>query len=81
MHTLTLQIDDSIYSNVLWFLHQLPSNKLRIVSDTVDEVFIAHQKYLQNELDEIKSGKAVFFTTEQVEERLNKVIGRYENQS
>ncbi len=81
MHTLTLQIDDSIYSNVLWFLHQLPSNKLRIVSDTVDEGFTAYKSFIKNEIDEIDSGNAIFFTTEQVEERLNKVIGRYENQS
>ena len=79
MQTLTLRIDDAIYSNVLWFLNQLPTNKIEIEAEANTAEFVAYKKFLKKEIEEIDSGKAKFFTTEQVENRLNNVIERHEN--
>lgn len=44
-----------------------------------DEEFFANQKYLEKELEEIKSGKAKFLTFDEVEKRLEDVIKKHED--
>jgi hypothetical protein len=77
MHTLKLNINDSVYEKFLLFLNNFQKEEIEVVSDDID--FQSAKKYLNAELEEIKSGKAKFYTMEEAEIRLEKVIQKYEN--
>lgn len=77
MHTLKLNINDSVYEKFLLFLNNFQKEEIEVVSDDID--FQSAKKYLNAELEEIKSGKAKFYTMEEAEFRLEKVIQKYEN--
>ena len=40
MHTLKLQVNDSIYSQVLSFINQFQTNELSLVEDTLEEDYV-----------------------------------------
>ncbi|MCF8297190.1 MAG: hypothetical protein K9J13_06565 [Saprospiraceae bacterium] len=77
MRTIRLKINDKIYDRFLWLLSQFNKEEVEIIADNQD--FIATQKYLKKELDEIKSGEAVFYSQQQLDKRLDQAIGKYEN--
>ncbi len=84
MHTLQLNIHDSVYDQFIGLLSKFKNNEIKIVSENIDNElidhnFLANQRYLQNELDEINSGKAEFISMEEFEEMTNKVLAKYEN--
>ncbi len=77
MHSLKLNIDDKIYDRLLWFLNKFSKDELEIIIEDVN--FEVNKKYLQSELNEIKEGKATFYTVEEVEQRLDKIIEKHES--
>lgn len=44
-----------------------------------DPVFLANKRYLERELETIKSGEAEFYTMEELEKATDAVIAKYEN--
>ena len=72
MHTARLKINDKIYDRLLWLFSKFDKEEVEIISDDID--FFSTQKYLQQELDEIKSGQAVFFSQEELDSRLDRQI-------
>ena len=53
MHTIKLQVHDSVFDKVIYFLQNLPSNEVEIVEDTVVEDWSS----LEAEIDEgLQSG-------------------------
>ncbi len=77
MHTIRLRINDKVYDRFLWLLSKFNKDEVEIVSD--DLGFISTQEYLQKELEEINSGEAVFYSQQELDNSLDKVIGKYEN--
>ncbi|MEA3495937.1 MAG: tRNA pseudouridine synthase A [Bacteroidota bacterium] len=67
-----MTVHDSVYDKLLWLLSKFNKEEVEIVSD--DSGFIATQKYLQKEIEEIKSGEAVFYSQEELDKRLDKEI-------
>jgi hypothetical protein len=70
MHTIQLKINEKVYDKFIWLLSKFNKDEIEIISD--DKDFISTQKYLQKELDEIKSKKAVFYSQNEFENRLDK---------
>lgn len=77
MHTIQLKINEKVYEKFLWLLSKFSKDEIEIVSDNAD--FISTQNYLKKELDEIKSGEAVFYSQDDIEKRLDHIIDKYEN--
>ncbi len=77
MQTIQLKISDKIYDKFILFLGKFSSDEVEIVSK--NQEFISTKEYLQKELDEIESGKAVFYSQEELEEKLDKTLRNYEN--
>jgi hypothetical protein len=77
MHTLKLNVDDKIYDKLIWFLKKFSKDELEIIVEDVK--FQQNKKYLESELQEINEGKGIYFTTEEVEKRLDKIIEKHEN--
>ncbi|QWR78065.1 hypothetical protein [Candidatus Magnetomonas plexicatena] len=48
MQQVLLEVDESIYDNVLWFLNQLPKDKIEIIDDTSfsEDDRVAYEKAL-----------------------------------
>ena len=47
MHTVKLNIQDSVFEKVIYFLQNLPSNEVEIVEDTIIEDW----SYLESDID------------------------------
>ena len=77
MRTIQLKIHDKVYDRILWLLSKFNKEEVEIISD--DQDFAANQKYLQKELSEIESGKATFYSQDEIDNRLDQVIDKYEN--
>jgi len=72
MQTIKLKISDKVYDNLMWLLSKFNKDEVEILSDT--ESYIDNQKYLQNELNEILTGKAKFHSIEEFEKHLDDSI-------
>ncbi|MFA9393038.1 MAG: hypothetical protein ACERKD_24735 [Prolixibacteraceae bacterium] len=76
MHTLKLKINDHVYDKFIRLLGKFTKDEVEIIMD--ESNFNATKKYLDAELDEIKSGKANFFTVNEAEQRLENLIKKHE---
>lgn len=74
MQTIRLRVDDKIYKKFLWLLSKFEKDEIEIICE--EKEFLSTQKYLQKELDEIESGKAKFYTQEELDNRLKETIGK-----
>jgi tRNA 2-selenouridine synthase SelU len=77
MHSVKLKIDDKIYENLLGLLRKFNKDELEIIIE--DTNFREHKTYLEAELKEIKEGNAIFYSVNEVERRLEKIIKKHEN--
>ena len=77
MQTVRLKINDKVYDKVMWLLSKFNRNEIEIIVD--DSTYIENQEYLQNELDEINSGKAKFQSIDELESQLDNAIKKHEN--
>ena len=77
MRTIQLKINDKVYDRILWLLSKFNKEEVEIIS--VDQDFSENQEYLQKELNEIESGKAKFYSQDEIDKRLDQVIEKYEN--
>ena len=77
MQTVRLKINDKVYDKVMWLLSKFNRNEIEIIVD--DSTYNENQEYLQNELDEINSGKAKFQSIDEFESRLDNAIKKHEN--
>jgi len=76
MHTIKLKIGDSVYDKFIWFLGKFTKDEVEIIVDETN--FSETKKYLESELDDIKEGKAIFFTVSETEQRLENLIKKHE---
>ncbi|MCF8334296.1 MAG: hypothetical protein K9I47_09125 [Bacteroidales bacterium] len=77
MHTIRLKISDKVYDKFIRLLNRFTKDEVEIISE--DEKFKKNQEYLEQELEEIQSGKATFHSQEELEKRLDKVIRKHED--
>lgn len=72
MPTIQLKISDKVYDRFLWLLSKFNKEEVEILNE--DQDFVAAKIYLQKELDEIKSGNAIFISQTEFESRLDQII-------
>jgi hypothetical protein len=77
MLTLRLNINESALDRVMQSLKAFSSDELVVINE--DQNYLANQKYLQKELDEINNGNAELISHEELENSLNEVIEKYED--
>ncbi len=77
MHSLKLKINDNVYDKVLWLLNKFSNDEIEIIIE--DDNYIENKKYLENELKEVMEGESGFFSVNEVEQRLEKVIKKHED--
>jgi len=77
MHTVRLKIDDKVYEKLIWLLGKFSKDEVEVIPEDLE--FIENQLYLTEELKEITEGKAIFVDFDQVNERLENVINKHEN--
>jgi hypothetical protein len=77
MHTIKLKIDDRIYDKLIRQLSEFSIDEVEILIDETNYTEI--KKYLDAELDDIKSGNANFLTVEEAEQRLENRIRKHED--
>ena len=71
MHTIQLKISEKVYDKFIWLLSKFNKDEVEIVSESAD--FNETKDYLQQELNEIESGKANFISQQEFEDRLNEI--------
>jgi hypothetical protein len=79
MTTVHLEIKDAAYGRFLETLKGFDSNEIKIVSE--DSHLAKSKAYIKKQLDEIDAGKATFYSIEEVEASLDKIISKYESNS
>ena len=77
MHTIRLKINEKVYDKFISFLNRFTKDEVEIIPE--DEEFDETREYLEQELKEIESGKATFYSQEEVEKRLDQVIRKHED--
>lgn len=77
MHTIQLKINDAVYEKFLLLLSKFNKDEIEVLAENSN--FVSIQQYLQKELNDIVSEKAVFYTVPEVENKLDKIINNYEN--
>ena len=77
MQTIRLRVNDKVYEKLIWLLKKFNKTDIEIISE--DENYLKDKAYLQRELNEIDNGKAVFYSLEELEDELDKVISKHEN--
>ncbi|MCB0702990.1 MAG: hypothetical protein KDC55_09815 [Ignavibacteriae bacterium] len=73
MKTIKLEINDSIYNEVISLITKFNDKDLKIT-----DYFLEEKKYLQNQLNQLESGKEELFDIEDLDNILEKTISRYE---
>ena len=77
MQTITLQVNNDIYKNLMWFLSKFKKEEIHIILENKN--FLSVQEYLQNELNNIEEGETGFIGIEQLEKELEETVRKYEN--
>ncbi|MCD4790125.1 MAG: hypothetical protein K8R37_09020 [Bacteroidales bacterium] len=77
MHTIRLRVNDKIYANIMWFLGRFNKSEIELITENNE--YLSIQSYLKEELNEVKEGKAKYYSIEEVEHSLEEVIEKYED--
>ena len=77
MHTIKLQVSDTTYEKLMWFLGKFSKDEIEITIE--DSKFTSDKKHLEKELNDILSGEAKFIGVEEAEQQLEKSIRQHED--
>ena len=77
MPTVRLKISDSVFEKFQLLISRFKKGEIEILSE--DQEFLSTQIYLQKELDEVKEGKASYLSQSELDDRLDKVIRKYDD--
>ena len=72
MHTIQLKVNDKVYDKLLWLLSKFNKEEVEIITENQD--FLLTKNYLQEELDDIISGKAKFISQSELEAKLDQIV-------
>lgn len=77
MNTVQLEINDSVYDNVMEFLSKFKKNEINIVIE--NSHLTKNREFIANEISKIDSGNVVLHSQEEFESRIEKILSNYEN--
>lgn len=67
-----------MYDKFIWFLGKFTKDEVEIIKEDTNSS--EAKNYLESELNEIKGGKAIFFTVNETEQRLENLIKKHDDQ-
>lgn len=76
MHTLRIQVNKSIYKQLMWFLSRFKKDELQIIEE--DQEYLSVRQYIQKELTRVEEGSAKYITLDDLEKELQSTINKYE---
>jgi len=68
MHTIKLQVEDSVFDKVIYFLKHLPKDEVKIIEDIADDDW----SYLEDEIDKGMRSPMSSKTHEEIFEELKR---------
>lgn len=77
MLTVRLNIKENALDRVMQSLNAFSSDELVVINE--DQNYLANQKYLHKELEDINNGNVELVSHEELENSLNEVISKYED--
>ncbi|HLO52772.1 MAG TPA: hypothetical protein VK169_00715 [Saprospiraceae bacterium] len=77
MLTVRLNIKENALDRVMQSLNAFTSDELVVINE--DQNYLANQKYLHKELEDINNGNVELVSHEELENSLNEVISKYED--
>jgi len=77
MRTVRLKISDGVFEKFQTLISGFNKGEIEVLSESQE--FLSTQKYLQNELNEVREGKAEYHSQAELDARLDKVIRKYDN--
>ena len=77
METIRIEFQPNIKAKILELLSSFSSDELKIIEEDAD--FEKNKRMIQSRIDKIDSGKAKFYTIEEVDAILEETISKYEN--
>ena len=77
MLTVRLNIKENALDRVMQSLNAFTSDELVVINE--DQNYLANQKYLHKELEDINNGNVELVSHEELESSLNEVISKYED--
>ncbi|MEF8811948.1 MAG: hypothetical protein V5A47_13565 [Bacteroidales bacterium] len=69
MHSVKLLISDKVYDKFMWLLKKFSKDEVQIIAEE-EKDYHQTKKYLENELKQMDSGQAKFYTLEEAEKKL-----------
>ncbi len=75
MKTIQLKVNEKIYEQFLSLLDRFSEDEVEIISE--DKYFLETQRYLQQELNEMDSSEAKFYSQDEVETKLKNIMDKY----
>ena len=77
MQTIRLRVNDKIYKNLMWFLQRFKKDEIQVINE--NDEFLSIQNYLSKELEKIENGTAEFINIDQLDNKLETTIRKYED--
>ncbi len=74
--TIRLRVNDKVYKNLMGRLSKFNKEEIQVIEEK--DTFLSIQKYLEQELSRVESGKADFIDIEQLDNDLEATICKYE---
>lgn len=77
MRTLRINVNDSIYHNLLWFLKRFGKDEIQVIDE--NQEFLSVQSYLKNELQKVEEGSAEYLSLEELDTEMERTIQKHED--
>ena len=77
MRTIRLRVNDSIYKNLMWFLHRFSREEIQVIQENNE--FLSIQQYLKNELLAVEEGSAEYISLLELDKDLESLIQKHED--
>jgi hypothetical protein len=84
MHTVQLNIHDSVYDSFLNYVGKFKNNEVKIIEEKreltlAEKRLLANREYIRKEIEDMDSGKAEFISQEEFEKNMDDILAKYEN--
>lgn len=84
MHTLQLNIQESVYDSFIQYIGKYKNNEIKIVNESyemspAEKKYLANREYIRKEIEDMDSGKSEFVSMEEFESHMDKVLAKYES--
>ena len=76
MQTIRLRVNEKVYKNLIRLLSKFSKEEIQVIEE--NETYLSIQQYFEKELASVEDGSAEYTTIEDLENRLDATIDKYE---